>query len=492
MVSIRKKHHHFQAKVRVPLPLRPSYGGKEFLYLTLRTSDSKAAQAQGDAWEAGLRLEWAGVQAAAVPAGHTPGLSPAQLRALYHDLRRRAEAGEFVMHIADEDPVEAGIDFEAEKIADAHEGVDELPEVAEFRLAALQDAKATVQGLPVPRRKALEVSFRELADDYMVTWRTKHGLKATNTEQQMLATFNLFGGFFGAKPIRDVRDPDAAHFVDALRQLHPNWARKPEAKAMTWTQLQKAYGGQAKGLADATVNRHMATLKTFWKWAKRRGHCEGENPFEGHHRTLKEGVNAKGYVAWTDEELSNLFSPPPKRADLTELMLVALYSGMRLDEIASLTVGDIYKGAVPFIRVTDAKTRAGNRDVPIHPALWWLENKATGKADKRLWPSFRDEGPGSKPGGDAGKEFSRHKAGKGYRERFKAFHSFRKNFVGQLERRRVPEQEVAQIVGHEKAGFTFGTYGGEAELRSKAKVVAKITYPNLPIPEAYRRNIGGN
>ncbi|MBB6123249.1 tyrosine-type recombinase/integrase [Sphingobium subterraneum] len=382
--------------------------------------------------------------------------------------------------------MEAGIEWEIGKIAEEYEGQDDLPDVEEYRLAALHDARSTVQGLPVPIRKSMQAPFRELADDYMVTWRTKHGLKATNTEQQMLATFDLFAGFFGKKPIRDVRDPDAAHFVDALRQLHPNWARKPKAREMPWRELMKAYGGQPKGLADATVNRHMATLKTFWKWAKRRGHCDGENPFEGHHRTLKEGINAQGYVAWTEDELTKLFSPPPKRADLTELMLVALYSGMRLDEIASLTVADIQRKPVPFIRVTDAKTRAGNRDVPIHPALWWLVDKATGEGGNRLWPSFRDEGPGGKPGGDAGKEFSRHKAGKGYRDRVKAFHSFRKNFVGQLERRRVPEQEVAQIVGHEKAGFTFGTYGGEAELRRKAKVVSLIAYPNLPIPDEYR------
>lgn len=485
MVFVRRKHHHFQAKVRVPLPLREAHGGKEFLYLTLSTSDSKAAKAQAEAWEAGLRLKWLALPAA-TPQSPAQGLSPANLRALYHDLRKRAEAGEFVVYTNGEDPVEAGIDWEAERIAEGHEGKDELPEDAEVRIAALNDAKAAIQGQPVPRRKALEAPFRELADDYMVTWRAKHGLKETNTEQQMLATFDLFGSYFGRKPIRDVRDPDAAHFVDALRQMSPQWARKPEAKNMTWAQLQKEYGGQAKGLADATVNRHVSTLKAFWTWAKRRGHCSGDNPFEGHQRTLKKGVNTKGYAAWTEGELANLFSPPPKRADLTEIMIVALYSGMRLDEIASLTVGDIHRKPVPFIRVTDAKTQAGNRDVPIHPALWWLIDKATGKAGDRLWPGFREEGPGSKPGGDAGKEFSRHKAGKGYQERVKAFHSFRKNFVGQLEARRVPEQEVAQIVGHEKKGFTFGTYGGEADLKRKARVVGLISYPGLPIPAAYQ------
>lgn len=489
VVFIRKKHNHFQAKVRVPTSQREAHGGREFVYLTLPTSDSKAAKAEAMAWEAELRREWlAPTPSAPQPSSAEP--TPAQLRAAYHELRERAEAGAFTLDTLGEDPVEAGIDWEIGKIADRYEGEEELPELEEYRLAALNDARMQVQGVPVPRRKAVEAPFRELADDYMVTWKAKHGLKETNTEQQMLATFDLFKGFFGSRPIRDVRDPDAAHFVDALRQLDPHWARKPEARSISWKALMREYGGRPKGLADSTVNRHMATLKTFWNWAKRRGHCDGENPFEGHHRTLKEGVNAKGYVAWTDEELRHLFSPPPKNSDLTEVMLIALYSGMRLDEIASLTVGDIHKEAVPFMRVHDAKTRAGNRDVPIHPSLLWLIEKAQGDGSARLWPNFKGTGPGNKPGADAGKEFSRHKARKGYRERVKAFHSFRKNFVGQLERHRVPEQEVAQIVGHEKSGFTFGTYGGEAELKRKAEVVALISYPDLPVPEAYQRNSG--
>lgn len=108
--------------------------------------------------------------------------------------------------------------------------------------------------------------------------------------------------------------------------------------------------------------------------------------------------------------------------------------------------------------------------------------ESRGAPANRLWQDWKPEGPG----GDAGKEFSRFKASKGFREPAKAFHSFRKNFVGQLERERAPEQEVAQIVGHAKADFTFGVYRGEAAMQRKAEVVALISYPGLPIPEAYR------
>jgi hypothetical protein len=81
----------------------------------------------------------------------------------------------------------------------------------------------------------------------------------------------------------------------------------------------------------------MATLKTLWDWAARRGHCSGHNPFDGFHRKLRAGVNVDGYVAWETGELTRLFAKPPKRTNLRELTVVGILTGMRLDELASLT-----------------------------------------------------------------------------------------------------------------------------------------------------------
>ena len=340
----------------------------------------------------------------------------------------------------------------------------------------------------MPRRREFESSFRELADEFLKLWRTGHGLKETNTEQQKIATFDLFGGFWGAHPIRDVRKENAAAFVDALRQMDPLWARSPKAKAMTWDQLQKEFGGRRRGLSDATRNRHMATLQSYWEWAAERGHCEGNNPFKGFHVRLKDGKNVSGYLAWDREELEQLLAQPPKRQDVREIMLVAMFTGMRLDEIASLTRGQIRtESGIPFLRVLDAKTSAGIRNVPLHPRLSWLVDRAGGSPDERVWPTFNAEGPGKKAGADAGKEFSRFKLSRGFGERRKSFHSFRKNVVGQLEEAGVPQNETAQLVGHEK-GFTYGKYGAGVSLKRLAEIIAEVDYPDVDLsclePEA--------
>lgn len=475
MASLKLQHRRYWASVRIPKPLRDTHNGKQHLYRNLQTSDLKIARREAAAWEAMLRMEWLAAEA-------NDASAPTSFRTIYSALREAAESGGFKLYGNDDaDPAEAGIGYEIDKMADAI-GERDLTDAESARLAALQDALLISQRQPVPRRVELELSFRELADEFLKLWRTQQGLKETNTEQQKVATFDLFAGFWGNAPIRDVKKKDAAAFIDALRQMDPLWARSPKSKDMTWAQLQATFGGRKRGLSDATINRHMATLKSLWAWAQERDHCEGNNPFSGFHRQLREGKNVKGYVAWEKGELQALFKSPPKRADLTEVMLVAMFSGMRLDEIASLTWDRIRtEEGVTFLHIEDAKTPAGNRRVPLHPSLTWLSARKRKRTGGRVWAGFNEEGPGKKAGADAGKEFSRFKLAAGFDDRRKAFHSFRKNFVGQLEEKGVPENEVAQIVGHEK-GFTFGKYGGGISLARMAEIVAKIDYPDVKLP----------
>ncbi|WP_294130837.1 tyrosine-type recombinase/integrase [Sphingobium sp.] len=119
----------------------------------------------------------------------------------------------------------------------------------------------------------------------------------------------------------------------------------------------------------------------------------------------------------------------------------------------------------------------------MHPALSWLAERAAGKSSGRVWPQFNEEGPGKKAGADAGREFSRLKQARGFNDRRKVFHSFRKNFVGQLEEAGIPANEVAQLVGHEKV-FTFKTYGKTVSLARMASIVAMIAYPGVNLPSA--------
>jgi hypothetical protein len=120
--------------------------------------------------------------------------------------------------------------------------------------------------------------------------------------------------------------------------------------------------------------------------------------------------------------------------------------------------------------------------VPLHPKLEWLKERAKKAGEGRIWPTFNPEGPGKKAGADAGKEFSRLKQARGFSDRRKAFHSFRKNVTRIMERDRVPENEWAQVFGHEK-GFTYGRYNPDGiTLEQKAAIIARISYPGVTLP----------
>ena len=159
---------------------------------------------------------------------------------------------------------------------------------------------------------------------------------------------------------------------------------------------------------------------------------------------------------------------------------------MRIDEIASMTWGRLRTEgdgvhAVTYFHVDDAKTPAGIREVPLHSALNWLKQRR-GKADERVWPNFNEEGVGKKAGADASREFSRFKASRGFSGRQKSFHSFRKNVTKIMERAGVPENEWAQVFGHER-GFTYSVYNPDGiDIVQKEKIINLINYPELIIP----------
>ena len=135
---------------------------------------------------------------------------------------------------------------------------------------------------------------------------------------------------------------------------------------------------------------------------------------------------------------------------------------MRLNEICSLKLADLKKEhGVWYFDVTNAKTEAGDRRVPVHSVLIKLgllkcAQKLEGEC---LFPALKPGGP------DAKRSWYLSKAFGAYRKRLQVirmdnagrdlvdFHSFRRSAIGCLETARVPQSEAAQVVGHERAGI---------------------------------------
>jgi integrase len=162
-----------------------------------------------------------------------------------------------------------------------------------------------------------------------------------------------------------------------------------------------------------------------------------------------------------------------KDTQLADLILLGAYSGARIEELCSLKLSAVTSNA---FKITDAKTAAGIREVPIHSRI----KAAVTRLKKASKGGYLLSGLTENKYGDrsnaVGKRFGRLKASLGFDVQH-VFHSIRKTFVTLLENAGVSENLAADIVGHEKPRITYGLYSGGATLAEKAPAVELVRYP---------------
>lgn len=484
---IKKRKLGWYSNIAIPPRYRHLHGGKSKIEVSLKTRDERVAERAARALAGRLQLEWA-----AKVDGCRQSEAALHLSA-YQQAREQAVTGSLLFDVAqglslpDPSKVAEAVEFETDEVrreallrADPEDGPEAEPVLTPLeraRLDGLWDGLRELQGERPDSRAAYEPTFRKLAADWLAEWEARPGRKDANTGRQYAASIRMFCDWWGEKVTRRLRAADAASYVSHLRKLDPGSVRNRRGPTANDD------GTKAQGLRDATVNRHIGTLKAIWQWAKQRGFAEGDNPWDGLNVRLTKR-NTRAYVPWEISELRHvLVEQGPKRRDLYELCFLALYTGLRISEAADMTWGQVREqGGIHYIVVDDAKTDAGVREVPLHRNLGWLLAKARGPADAPVWPSFNPEGPSKSRGDDASRMFGDHKRRLGYRSPRKAFHSFRKNITAEMEHLEIAPNIWARIIGHEP-GFTYGTYNPTGlTLAKKQEIIERLNYAGLDLP----------
>jgi integrase len=235
-------------------------------------------------------------------------------------------------------------------------------------------------------------------------------------------------------------------------------------------------GKKNKGLSSQ--RRILSFCQNYWKYLQSHDAIPAElNPFTG-VLSLSKTKKAAGGGSWlplTPEEVVTLYKGAQEKNDdqLRDLIILGAYTGARIEELCSLKINDVTKGA---FRITDAKTAAGVREVPIHSKLTDLvaKLKKASKDDYLLsgltFNKYNDRSNA------VGKRFGRLKVELGFTSAY-VFHSIRKTFTTQLENTGTSENLAADIVGHEKPRITYGLYSGGATLEGKREAIEKVEYP---------------
>ncbi len=355
-----------------------------------------------------------------------------------------------------------------------------------------------LKGQPIHRKhQGTAPKISDASESYLAERQRDPNAQLTaQTAAQHRATFRLFSDYTQNAPLDSITRDDAVGFLDTIAGLHPHYGRRPGAAKLSLNELlDKFPAGNSDGLSNRTLNRHQSAIKTLFKWARKRGTVDGENPFADLARP-KARQSEVTWLPFTIAELNKLFANtefeinPDNHTLATArpwVMAVALFSGMRQGEVCELEADNVKRqDGVWFFDVTAAKSEAGIRCVPIHSELthMGLLDYVEAIGNGPLFPGIAVGGPDRRRGHTVAKRFPTYRRDRGVERERIAFHSFRKNFVRALELAKVDGDRAALVVGHER-GFTFRVYNPEGiDVAGLREVVEAVKYDGLKLPEA--------
>lgn len=236
-----------------------------------------------------------------------------------------------------------------------------------------------------------------------------------------------------------------------------------------------------QGLSGATCRRIISTIRGYWMYLERRQNLNAPYPFQSvvpaTRRTKKDiRDKRKGFTPLDYRRL--LQAVPESDTHLSDLIQLGAYTGCRIEELCALKLLHVSSDR---IRIEDAKTEAGWREIPLHQRIK--------QSVARLVDSSKDgyllSGLTFNKYGDRsnaiGKRFGRLKAACGYGPDY-VFHSFRKGVATQLETALVPENHVARLLGHDLKTMSYGLYSGGVSFAVLEEAISHLDWQNGNMP----------
>ena len=314
---------------------------------------------------------------------------------------------------------------------------------------------------------------------------------------------------------RDIRVDELSRehirsYFDTLKHLPCRLCGQRQFAGKGWLQLaDMGRSGQIERLLSVkTMEVRQTNVRSFVNWCELeyRGAVQAKYVNSGFPKVLSDkDIRRKGVKreAFTQDELKALFGDMGKYVQATEgvpsrfwVPLIALYSGMRLEEICQLHLSDIVKmdGVLCFSineesggsgYVKHVKSSAGIRKVPVHPHLWdelglkkfvasrWTKTPEENYTSTLLFPDLQERVNAVnhatvKLGSALTHWFTRYRRSVGVGGQHgepstKAFHSFRHTVIEYLHKEACVDLSMLQaVVGHEMVDMgVTGNYAGD-------------------------------
>ena len=281
----------------------------------------------------------------------------------------------------------------------------------------------------------------------------------------------------GDIPILKVTPNNARDFKKIISSLPKYRNQSPRYRGLTIKQILSLDG--VEGQEPKNINKLIYRVRVFFKWLKNNySEYVPQNHFDG--LSIQEKKFDKPRDIFTNKELHKIFDTTPflnntirnphRRNKLASYFvpIIAIHTGMRLEEICQLRLEDVYKeGTVDIIRVTISKetklkTVTSQRIVPIHENLkrvGFLEycNYMKKQKKERVFWDLTKSRDGY--GRNIGRYFMEYLRKVGvYEFQSKVFHSLRHTFITTLLQNGVREEVVNGLCGHKQKTMSTTIY----------------------------------
>ena len=265
---------------------------------------------------------------------------------------------------------------------------------------------------------------------------------------------------------------------DAQRSLDLFTAHCPTLESVSARAVMKWIDAETRSQSSASKTKTF--LSKYWKYLQQRDYVDRDlKPFTDIElpKTLKPRQSREAY---TDDEVGLILDHLQLKQDnaLTAITTLAMYTGARISEIAGLRVESVITiDGIMCLKIDDAKTKAGNRAVPVHPEIKeLLQTLIADSTDGYLVSGVKSKGGKDRRADVLGKRYGRLVRNDCKLPKSKVFHCFRNTVATKLENAGVPENIAADIVGHDKATMTYGLYSGGTSTQQKFDAVKSIEY----------------
>jgi integrase len=315
---------------------------------------------------------------------------------------------------------------------------------------------------PLPLSRTLSSVISQYISDREKGWTIK-------TKMENEASLRLIVDIIGDVGVKSIDRDRVRNFRDILSRLPANLYKI--FPALTIAQVLERMGtGGVTPMSITSVNKHLSRFSSVMAQCVKERLIE-INPAEGLALKQRRKTDAER-KAYSREDLTKIVQKLPRDPDHPErfwLPILAMYSGLRLDELCQLYVEDVkVVDGVLCLDVNDShdkklKTLSSSRLVPIHPRLvdlGFLEYVKGMQEQKhpRLWMNLeRREADGY--GSAYGKVFQRFNRKYITDDPQKTFHSLRHTFADTLKQRGVQESLISELMGHSNSNITTGRYG---------------------------------